>query len=95
MGLYDESWCNGCGTSQPYTSANEVYCGDCSADNTILEIKHIIKQRLDEYLPILDNLNNIDGFLSNDECSDQDWYQGYTDALQFILIALDKKPASL
>lgn len=29
MGMRDESWCNGCGSSQPYTEDEEVYCGNC------------------------------------------------------------------
>jgi hypothetical protein len=94
MGLYDESWCSGCGTSQPY-SKDEVQCGECATETTLSDVRYIIKQRLDEYLPILDNINNIDGFLSNDESSDQDWYQGYVDALEFVLMALDKKPANV
>ena len=31
MGMYDESWCDSCGTSQPY-SENDVTCGSCVAD---------------------------------------------------------------
>ena len=31
MGMYDESWCDSCGTSLPY-SENDVTCGSCVAD---------------------------------------------------------------
>ena len=31
MGMYDESWCDSCGTSLPY-SDNDVTCGSCVAD---------------------------------------------------------------
>jgi hypothetical protein len=29
--MYDESWCDSCGTSQPY-SEDDVTCGSCVAD---------------------------------------------------------------
>jgi hypothetical protein len=31
MGMTDESWCDSCGTSLPY-SENDVTCGSCVAD---------------------------------------------------------------
>ena len=31
MGMYDESWCDSCGTSQPY-SDTDVTCGSCVGD---------------------------------------------------------------
>lgn len=32
MGMRDESWCNSCGTSIPYTDKEdyEAYCGECA-----------------------------------------------------------------
>jgi hypothetical protein len=50
-----------------------------------------ITERLNEYRPKLEALYNTEGTLSNDEASDQDWYQGYIDALEFVLIQLDKQ----
>ena len=44
MGMYDESWCGSCGTSQPY-SENDVTCGSCVAD----ELESFIGQ-FDKYL---------------------------------------------
>ena len=29
MGLYDESWCSGCGRSITYTETEGAQCGDC------------------------------------------------------------------
>jgi hypothetical protein len=29
MGLYDESWCSGCGCSITYTADESAQCGDC------------------------------------------------------------------
>jgi len=44
MGMYDESWCDSCGTSQPY-SENDVTCGSCVAD----ELESFIG-KFDKYL---------------------------------------------
>ena len=44
MGMYDESWCDSCGTSQPY-SEDDVTCGSCVAD----ELESFIGQ-FDKYL---------------------------------------------
>ena len=41
MGMYDESWCNGCGKSQPYTDADETYCGECATEYADREIAEI------------------------------------------------------
>ena len=32
MGMRDESWCNGCGTSVPYSENEETFCGTCAED---------------------------------------------------------------
>ena len=48
MGMYDESWCNGCGTSVPYSDANESYCGNCAEDNVTQDILSFVKTRIDE-----------------------------------------------
>ena len=44
MGMNDESWCDSCGTSQPY-SENDVTCGSCVAD----ELESFIG-KFDKYL---------------------------------------------
>ena len=48
MGMYDESWCNGCGTSVTYSDADEHYCGDCSADNVAQDLLSFVKGRIVE-----------------------------------------------
>ena len=32
MGLYDESWCSGCGCSITYTADENAQCGDCAQE---------------------------------------------------------------
>jgi len=44
MGMYDESWCDSCGTTQPY-SETDVTCGSCVAD----ELESFIA-KFDKYL---------------------------------------------
>jgi len=48
MGMYDESWCNGCGKSVTYTEAEEAYCGECSEEYTKLDILAFVKGRIAE-----------------------------------------------
>jgi hypothetical protein len=74
MGMYDESWCNGCGTSVAYTDADETYCGECAAEyaeaspqkliNLIEYMKiHLISleqdaDRLDKEMTAVEDLNS-------------------------------------
>lgn len=50
MGMYDESWCNSCGTSIPYTDKEdyEAYCGECASIDTIDTILHFVEGRIKE-----------------------------------------------
>jgi hypothetical protein len=50
MGMYDESWCNGCGTSVAYTDADETYCGECAAEYAEDSPQKLIK--LIEYMKL-------------------------------------------
>jgi hypothetical protein len=42
MGMRDESWCNGCGCSVPYTEAEEAYCGDCAEEYGLERFENFI-----------------------------------------------------
>jgi hypothetical protein len=46
MGMYDNSWCNGCGTSVEYSPEDETYCGDCSSDNVIQDLLSFVTGRI-------------------------------------------------
>ena len=48
MGMRDESWCNGCGTSVPYSEDEEAYCGDCAEDYAKADILAFVKGRISE-----------------------------------------------
>ena len=53
MGMYDESWCDSCGTSLPY-SENDVTCGSCVADT----LEEFIA-KFDKYLSDLLKAQNL------------------------------------
>jgi len=48
MGMRDESWCNGCGTSLPYSHGDETYCGDCAEDNVTQDLLAFVEGRIKE-----------------------------------------------
>jgi PHP family Zn ribbon phosphoesterase len=49
MGMYDESWCNSCGTSIPYTEKEdyEAYCGECASADTLDTLKYFVEERIE------------------------------------------------
>jgi hypothetical protein len=49
MGMYDESWCNSCGTSIPYTDKEdyEAYCGECASIDTLETLRYFVEERID------------------------------------------------
>lgn len=64
MGMRDESWCNGCGTSVPYTEDKETYCGQCANDyaqqspQKLIKLIEYIKIHLISLMQDLDSLEN-------------------------------------
>ena len=48
MGMYDESWCNSCGTSIPYTDKEdyEAYCGECASIDVMDNLRHFVEERI-------------------------------------------------
>lgn len=48
MGMRDQSWCNDCGTGLPYSDEEDVYCGDCSADNVKQDLLSFVKERISD-----------------------------------------------
>lgn len=50
MGMRDESWCNDCGTSIPYTEAEdyEAYCGECAALDVMDTLRKFVEGRIEE-----------------------------------------------
>lgn len=48
MGMRDESWCNGCGASVPYSEDDEAYCGDCAEHYAKSDILSFVEGRIAE-----------------------------------------------
>ena len=48
MGMRDESWCNSCGTSIPYTEKEdyEAYCGECASLDVIDTLRYFVEERI-------------------------------------------------
>jgi hypothetical protein len=48
MGMRDESWCNSCGTSIPYTEEEDYnsYCGECASADTIDTLRYFVEGRI-------------------------------------------------
>ena len=46
--MYDESWCNSCGTSIPYTEKEdyEAYCGECASIDTMDTLRYFVEERI-------------------------------------------------
>ena len=46
--MRDESWCNSCGTSIPYTEKEdyEAYCGECASIDTINTLRYFVEERI-------------------------------------------------
>jgi hypothetical protein len=48
MGMRDESWCNSCGTSIPFTEEEDynAYCGECASIDTIDTLRYFVEERI-------------------------------------------------
>jgi hypothetical protein len=69
MGMYDESWCNSCGCSVPYSEDEYVCCGPCERETAVDLIEGIIrytenlKNELEERLTTVDGADTIYHYL--------------------------------
>ena len=84
MGMYDESWCNGCGTSVPYSDEDEHYCGDCAEDNVREDIIRFVKGRMEELIQRRVELQEDRDFELDD------YLAGCIDAYDIVRMQLEK-----
>ena len=82
MGMRDESWCNGCGCSVPYSDEDEIYCGDCSADNVAQDLLSFVKGRIKD----LEELR--ERYQAEDDWSMDDYCAGAMDAYDIVRMQL-------
>ena len=82
MGMRDESWCNGCGTSVPYDDADETYCGDCAKDDVVQDLLTFVEGRID-------NLTELrKEYQDNGDWSTDDYASGAIDAYDIVRMKL-------
>lgn len=82
MGMYDESWCNGCGTSVAYSDAEETYCGDCAEEYTKEALLSFVEGRISELTLLRDEYDGEGDHSSSDYCA------GAIDAYDIIRMKL-------
>lgn len=82
MGMRDESWCNGCGTSVAYSDEDETYCGDCGEDNVKQDLISFVKGRIEDLTQKREEYQN-----DNDYEMD-DYLAGAIDAYDIIRMKL-------
>jgi hypothetical protein len=87
MGMYDESWCNGCGKSQPYTDAEEVYCGDCAEHYVTQDLLSFLKGRIETLTALREEYQAEGDFEMDDYCA------GAIDAYDIVSHKLTKATA--
>jgi PHP family Zn ribbon phosphoesterase len=86
MGMRDESWCNSCGTSIPYTEEEDYnsYCGECSALDAIDTILHFVESRIKDLSEKRDE-SQLQGDYEND-----DYIAGAIDAYDIVRMKLSE-----
>jgi hypothetical protein len=62
MGMRDESWCNGCGCSVPYSDAEEHYCGDCAEEYGNMRFENFIDLIKDFRATKLEEIQEVEEF---------------------------------
>ena len=83
MGMRDESWCNGCGTSVPYSDEDATYCGDCAEEYAKSDILTFAKGRILELTKLREEYQDNNDYSMDDYCA------GAIDAYDIIRIKLE------
>ena len=84
MGMHDESWCDSCGTSLPY-SENDVSCGSCVADyfeKFVAKFMSYLNEYKDELKKDFEIATEVD--MAN-------YYDGAYEAVSNILTELEER----
>ena len=84
MGMYDESWCNSCGTSIPFTEEEDynAYCGECAAIDAIDTLRYFVEERIDSLTKLRE------GYQETGDDSIDDYTAGAIDAYDIIRMKL-------
>lgn len=89
MGMYDESWCNSCGKSIPYTDKEdyEAYCGECASIDVMDTLRHFVESRIAD-LTQKRHQSQSEGDYEND-----DYMAGAIDAYDIVRMQLEDTDA--
>ena len=84
MGMRDESWCNSCGTSIPYTEKEdyEAYCGECAFIDAVDTLKYFVAERIETLTKMREGYQEINDNELDDYCA------GAIDAYDIIRMKL-------
>lgn len=84
MGMYDESWCNSCGCSIPYTDKEdyEAYCGECASIDTLDTLKYFVEERIEALTKLRE------GYHEQNDYSMDDYASGAIDAYDIVRMKL-------
>ncbi len=86
MGMRDESWCNSCGTSIPYTEEEDynAYCGECASIDIIDTLRYFVEGR------IKDLTEKRDEFQLQGDYENDDYIAGAIDAYDIVRMKLSE-----
>jgi hypothetical protein len=86
MGMRDESWCNSCGCSIPYTEEEDynAYCGECASIDTIDTLRHFVEGRIKELT------EKREGYQTENEYEMDDYLAGAIDAYDNVRMKLSE-----
>ena len=86
MGMRDESWCNSCGTSIPYTEEEDynAYCGECASIDIIDTLRYFVEGRIKDLTEKREE-SQLQGDYEND-----DYIAGAIDAYDIVRMKLSE-----
>jgi len=84
MGMYDESWCNSCGCSIPYTDKEdyEAYCGECASIDVMQTLQYFVEERISALTDLRKQ------YQENNDYSMDDYASGAIDAYDIVRMKL-------
>lgn len=82
MGMYDESWCNGCGTSVAYSDEEQTFCGDCAEEYAKSDLLAFAKERIEQLTALREIYQKQGDYSLDDYCA------GAIDAYDIIRMKL-------
>lgn len=87
MGMRDESWCNSCGCSIPYTEEEDynAYCGECASLDVIQDLLTFVKERIETLTGLREKYQAENDYELDDYCA------GAIDAYDIVRMRLTAK----